>query len=324
VTGNDAKTASSASLEEVSCGLCGSWEASGVYSGCRDRLHDAPGSFDVVRCLRCGLVRTSPRPTPETIGAHYPPSYTAYGSDAPGSGRLRSLRTLVQLPYTVRYGRRQAMNSLTAAPGRVLDVGCGSGRLLDAFAQRGWEVWGIEPDRESAKALIGRLGLPAERIFMGVAEEASFPSRAFDLITMSHVLEHVFDPGSVLAKAHDWLRPGGLLHVWVPNIASLESRLFRRFWFGLDVPRHLWHYDPRTVRALLAQSGFQVERLAPQYQGFTLGGSVQLVADHLRGRGGERRRSRVLYLAALPVASVLLGMGSHAVLEVTARRGPAG
>jgi 2-polyprenyl-3-methyl-5-hydroxy-6-metoxy-1,4-benzoquinol methylase len=307
-------------LEEANCGLCGSWKVQNVYSGCRDQRHNLPGAFDLIRCLRCGLVRTSPRPTRDTIGAYYPASYTAYSSDVgDGSFTRRALKALVHLPYTVRYGRYEAGISSTPK-GRILDVGCGSGKLLTECARLGWEVWGIEPDRESAESLIERLNLPPERIAMSIAEEASLPSGFFDLIIMSHVLEHVFNPRLVLAKAHDWLRPGGILRIWVPNISSLESRVFRRYWFGLDLPRHLWHYDRHTLRSLLAESEFQLERVIPQCQGFTLSGSIQLVADHLRGRKGECRRSRALYYGTMPMASVLLGMGSDAVLEVTARR----
>jgi 2-polyprenyl-3-methyl-5-hydroxy-6-metoxy-1,4-benzoquinol methylase len=307
-------------LEWAPCVLCGGHGAEPLYRDCPDRLHSGPGRFDVVRCRGCGLARTNPRPTRAAIGAYYPPSYVAYNQrDFHRRLGARLLRALVRAPYTVRYG-----SGRVAPPpprgGRVLDVGCGSGLLLGELARLGWEVWGIEPDERAASALKARLGLPDGRIVVATAETASLPAGAFELVTMSHVLEHLHDPRAALAGVHRWLRPGGRLRVWVPNIASLESRVFRRLWFGLDLPRHLYHFAQRSLESLLTTSGFRVERVAAQCQSFSLSGSLQHVAAELLGRRAEFRQSLALYYLTMPLATVLLALGNRAVLDVTAVR----
>jgi SAM-dependent methyltransferase len=232
----------------------------------------------------------------------------------------RPLKKALQFPYTIRYGSILNPRPSTAGRNRLLDIGCGSGLLLREMSRLGWEVWGIEPDEAVARSVVRRLGLSSERIFLGGAEFAQFPAESFDLVTMSHVLEHLHDPQLVLRNVHRWLRPHGKLRILVPNVGSLESGMFGRFWFGLEVPRHLYHFDPATLYRLLGECGFAIERLVPQFQSATLSGSLSFVLGHVLGRRGAARHSQLLYYATLPFAAVLLGLGNSAAIDVTAQK----
>jgi SAM-dependent methyltransferase len=308
-------------IERVPCARCGGERFDPLFRDCPDRRHQTPGRFDIVRCHGCGLAQTNPRPTRQAITGHYPSSYTAFEQHEFRRGPLgRALRWAVRLPYTLRYGPERLIEPASRPGMRAVDVGCGSGVVLAELVRAGWEAWGVEPEAEVARAVAARLGLPDGRLVVATAEAAELPEGAFDLVTMSHVLEHLHDPRAALAKAHHWLRPGGQLRIWVPNIASAESRVFGRLWFGLDMPRHLYHFDLRSLWRLLVESGFRVERVAPQCQGFSLGASLQHAVDALTGRQTEFRQSRPLYYATLPLAMTLAALGNHAVLDVTARR----
>jgi hypothetical protein len=111
-----------------------------------------------------------------------------------------------------------------------------------------------------------------------------------------------------------------MIRLWLPNFESIESRVFRKLWFGLDVPRHLYHFGPHTIRATLETVGFSVERVVPQYQANTLSGSLRHTVDALLGRQVEVRESMALYYAFLPLASMLLALGTGGALDVTARK----
>jgi SAM-dependent methyltransferase len=297
----------------VPCALCAGRRFSVVHRACPDSRGRHPGRFDVVRCADCGLVQTNPRPDPDAIGAYYAADYGPHARPAdagPPGLALRLARSLLHLPYRLRYGPVDPRPALPRAGARVLDIGCGSGRDLAELAVRGWEVWGIEPSPQAAEAARQHLGVGAERIHVGRAEEARFEPASFDLVTAWHVLEHLHDPAAVLRGARAWLRPGGTLQLAVPDVESLESRLFGRRWFGLDLPRHLYHFAPATLGALLERSGFRVLRIVPEYQANSLSGSVAR---------RPYRPSRVRDQAVLPLAALALGLGSGGAMVATAQ-----
>jgi SAM-dependent methyltransferase len=308
-------------LERSNCTLCGARDASVVYRNCRDRRHWLPGRFAVVRCCECGLVRTDPRPSAGSIAEFYPPAYVSFAADVPSPRAWYArLRSVVRLPYVLRYGSADPWFRPSKGANRLLDVGCGTGVYLQAMANLGWSVQGIEADPGAAARAAERPGVQQDRVFVGKVEDADFPPETFDLVTMAHVLEHLHDPRGVLERIHRWLRPEGVIRLWLPNFESIESRVFRQLWFGLDVPRHLYHFGPRTIRALLEIAGFRVERVLPQYQANTLSGSLRHVVDASLGRQVELRESMALYYTVLPLATTLLALGAGGALDVTARR----
>jgi len=223
--------------------------------------------FAIARCGRCALHVTQPVPT--DLGRYYPATY--YGA----AGASRFPRPVEWLQGLLYARRARAVERLAGArPGRVLDVGCGRGRLLAAFRARGWQVQGTELSEGSA-ALPRAAGVP---VFVGPLEAAPWVDGSFDAITLWHVLEHWPDPALPLAHAARLLRPGGVLLVGVPNFASPEARLSRSGWFHLDVPRHLAHLGPGDLERLLAARELEVRAwsyLAPEYDLFSLVQSAQ-------------------------------------------------
>jgi SAM-dependent methyltransferase len=137
---------------------------------------------------------------------------------------------------------------------RVLDVGAGPGRLVAALGEAGYVARGIEPSRRSA-ALAQRASRAVER--RDLFEHAD---SQLDAIVMWHVLEHLDAPAAALARVRGWLRPGGLMLIGVPNLASLQSEIAGDQWLHLDAPRHRIHFTADGLRRLLVRSGFEVVR----------------------------------------------------------------
>ncbi len=225
------------------CAWCQEEKATLLFSR-PDRL--GRESFRYLRCERCGLVRLDPRPSAEALANFYPEEYEAF--QAPRENRL------------FRWGRRRLWSKRAAAvrryqpqPGRALDVGCATGEFLALLREQGWQVQGIEPNRAAADLARQRLG-PAS-VQVATLEEASFPEAAFDLITLWDVLEHLPDPPAALRQVARWLRPGGMLALGVPNLASWDARLFGPYWIGWDAPRHFFLFPDPTLRAILAAAG---------------------------------------------------------------------
>lgn len=152
-----------------------------------------------------------------------------------------------------RGGVDSAVRYLRACPGgRLLDVGCGSGGWLSDMRDLGWEVRGLDFDAD-AVAVAARRGLEVDYGPLGAQR---YPDESFDAITLNHVIEHLPDPFETLAECRRILKPGGHLIVITPNSSSLGHRFFKEAWRGLEPPRHLHLFGPRSLRAGLKRAGF--------------------------------------------------------------------
>jgi len=254
-----------------------------------DRLHGLPGEFQVVRCATCGLLRTEPRPTPDTIGQYYPEDYGPYvgtqiraGGGAPAGGLKRLLLTMF---HRLVRSNEQAIPPLD--PGRMLEVGRASGAYLATMAAAGWQVEGIE--FSGAAAQRARAG--GFKVQTGSLEDASGTEASFDLIAGWMVIEHLHDPVTALRKLAHWARPGAWLCISVPNAAALEFRVFRGAWYALQLPTHLYHFSPATIAGLLGRAGWKIERVFHQRN---LSNLVASLGYWLEDRGGPARVCRAL------------------------------
>jgi SAM-dependent methyltransferase len=158
------------------------------------------------------------------------------------------------------------------------------------------------------------LGLP---VLTGTLERVAFPDDEFDLVIMWHVLEHIHTPGAMLREVSRILKPGGTLLVAVPNFDSLEAGFSGPGWFHLDVPRHLTHFTPRTLRSVLDQAGlqvFDVNFFSTEYDFFSFVQSTQnrlglpqnLLYNLLRTSGARLSRRGHERVSALQIAAALL------------------
>jgi ubiquinone/menaquinone biosynthesis C-methylase UbiE len=242
-------------LELVACPSCRADDAA-PYRVSRDRLFRQPGAYRVVRCRRCEMIYTNPRPTFAALAKHYPGDYFCYlppesltglrGFVATGMARSvteRRMRTLETLMSPVRAGTR------------VCDVGCSFGELLYALkSQRQCEVVGVD----ISEPMVARCAERGVRAIAGTLSQAKFERAAFDLVTMTEYLEHEGDPRSVLEECRRITRDDGHLVVEIPSISSLPAKIFGNYWSQLDLPRHLTFFTPETLQRMLSEVGYEV------------------------------------------------------------------
>ena len=289
---------------EAPCFVCGEDRADRVWAT-PDRAFAVPGLYTVVRCRRCGFLYQRPRVRDEHLAACYPDHYPRHQEPSPrtplkGSrGRQRAARwALAQgLGYeafrdprvsllTKLRARRLVRRIRWSCPpwigaGRYLDVGCGSGGSLGVARALGWRVAGIEMD-DAAATLARRF---TDELHVGDILTAPFVPGRFDVVTAFHVLEHVPDPIAVARRMLEWLAPGGLLIVEVPNAGGWGARLFGGAWAGLELPRHLSHFTPATLEAVIEKAGGRVVWAWHQAKPRTY---LWSLSAWLRDRGHER------------------------------------
>lgn len=280
----------------------------------RDRLHGVPGDFWVVRCRGCSLLRTEPRPTGAALAAYYPDDYGPHATaDAapPGGGRLGRLRRFAS--------RRIWWTPDLPANARVLELGSGAGHFVRHAVARGWEVHALEPAEAPAQRLAREARVTVHR---AAAESLDVPAGSFDAVFAWMVLEHLEDPPAVVRAIRRALRPDGYFVFSVPNAGCWEFTAFRTHWYALDVPRHLWHWTPATLRRLLATSGFTVERVHHQKVLKNVTGSLGLLgAAHpsLAGASGALARALSGPVVTFALGAALAALRQGGRLTVVAR-----
>jgi SAM-dependent methyltransferase len=273
-----------------------------------DVIHRVPGRFGVVRCRGCGLVRTSPRPSEENIGAYYPPSYAPYSPDAMSAGPQRTPGALGRLKRRLS-DRANGTLVPDIAPGAVLEIGCASGGFLDRMQAAGWRTYGVELSPEAAARARER----GHDVHTGRVEDMPAPPEPIDLVVGWMVLEHLHAPLSALRRLHDMTVPGASCAFSVPDFSAVGRRLLGDDWILLDVPRHLHHFEPRTLADLLRAAGWQTTRLVrPATSTFAL----ESLGYRARRRGWARTSAWLLNVAANRRHRVLRRLSGFALAAV--------
>lgn len=307
-------------LTARACPICESTDVRVFRAACRDRLHETPGTWDVLRCRACGVRFTDHRGSDEEMVVHYPAEYNVSAPRrAVRETRAGSLiRGAAIWPYWLKYGNP---DRLPAPFGnrRALDVGCGPGNDLLRLSGRGWEAHGLDFNADAVQ--LARSRAPDAFVRHGTLDNFQAPGR-FAYIALHHALEHVKQPQDVLRRCYELLEDGGLLSVSVPNIDSLEARLFRTRWRGLDIPRHLVHFSRSTLAQLVRQNGFRVTMVRPALFASSLSESILLALPmgiKRRTFRSSRIRRALYYLAMFP-ACISYVAGNHPVIELEATK----
>jgi SAM-dependent methyltransferase len=229
-----------ASENRFSCSLCGGDVRVPVI---------AIGAYAVSRCSACGLGFLDP-PLPEGMVSYEEDFYAEQGAIKDPSDGIRE-----NVPR-VKFVRRFKKS------GNLLDVGCGLGFFLEAARREGFSVTGLEWSRWAADYIRGQFGFP---VLPAPVETVSLEENSQDVCTLWQVIEHLPDPLAALGRIHGLLRDKGVLVMETRNSTGYDARVLGPEWGGWTLPHHIWHFDPRSLRLLVEQSGFRVVRVKLHY-----------------------------------------------------------
>ena len=242
-------------LELARCALCANGEEVPIAVGEDFEYRTCPDTFLVVRCRSCGLVYLRLRPADTELERIYPPEYHAFDFSAEKYGLAWAIRRRLEARRVLRFCRGLPNDA------RILDVGCGDGfhlKLLREFGDPTWQLEGVDTI-ELAVSAARRSGL---LVHQGGVESLPRIRRGYDLALLIATIEHVPNPVEVLASTRALLRPGGRVAVVTDNTAAWSHALFRgRYWGGYHCPRHLYLFNPATLRRLADLTHLEVVRL---------------------------------------------------------------
>ncbi len=295
-------------INSDSCPVCGSNESK-TWLQAPDRFHGKKIPYQLVRCPSCSLVWLHEPPPPSEMGQHYGPNYDRFigmaGETSPGRWE----------------GRKKAIAGYKQG-GTLMDLGCSSGAFLESLKGQDWELYGIEMSEAQARKAKERSGAT---IFVGDILDAPFPAETFDVVTCFDVLEHVYQPREVMARVAQWLKPGGIFYVLVPNIDSGEARIFKSYWYGLELPRHISHFSPRSLQLLADLVGLQAASVSA-HRNSGLEHSLGYINNKILGRLGWSRppiaETRELPIPLKVIRKILRWTVFSAIFHATRLAGP--
>jgi SAM-dependent methyltransferase len=265
------------------------------YALGKDRLFKkAQGNFELYRCRFCGSVFQHPFPSQEDIAAFYPQQYW-WSNRTNGKSLTAGLMRRLEQCYRgwvnkghVRFLERCARQRRSGRS--LLDIGCGNGTFMHLARAHGFIAHGMD-----------------------ISEQALAIARD---VTLVHVLEHLRQPEEALRSIRTLIAPGGSMIIQVPNAASLQARLFRGRWYGLDVPRHIINFTPKSLKLLLERTGYEIRsacRFSLRDNPASLASSLASALDPIGRKGRSGPKSPVvealaeiaylaLFVAAIPPA----------------------
>jgi ubiquinone/menaquinone biosynthesis C-methylase UbiE len=221
------------------------------------------------KCPDCGLIRIHPQPTDETLEAIYQNDY--YGTWGKSEDVFRSLKQKT-------FASILNMIPEESRGGKLLDVGAGTGILMELARESCYELYGVEVARDGIEAITRKFG--AEHVIPGYFEKIDFAAMglisAFDVVTMIDLLEHVREPNEALRKAFSLLKTKGYLLLCLPDTSSLTARIFKKRW-NLYATEHLFSFSKICLSRLLRNHGFKVCKLqaAPKFM------TIEYIHNHL-------------------------------------------
>jgi len=235
------------------CPFCSSRESVFLLRA-GDNLGISDEPFDLVKCPSCGVARLSPIPDEDESKKYYPDNYFA-GRPRPDS------------PLNIR---KKRILEKFVTQGKILDYGCGDLSFLLSLDEK-WEKFGFDKKLYVNGEILAKNEI---KFLSGSIFEADFPDGFFDVITFWASLEHTPNPKELLEFAYAKLKEGGKLIILLQNIDSIQSKMFKRYWFHLDLPRHLYHFSAGSLRMILKRLKFKVLKVIhnnPDYNipGFT-------------------------------------------------------
>lgn len=239
------------------CPVCA---ASTIVPVLKAKDHTVSGEFfEIVQCGSCSLRFTQDVPGPASIAPYYKSEdYISHSNTAKGfiNGLYHAVRK-----RTLERKRKLVTRTTGLSKGRFLDVGSGTGAFVANMQDHGWDATGLEPDAHARKVASDSFGVQLKNI----DQFYHLPANSFNAITLWHVLEHVHELHSYIQQLKNLLTDNGRLFIAVPNYTSHDAEVYRGDWAAYDVPRHLYHFSPASIRVLMERNGLKVTEYKPMW-----------------------------------------------------------
>lgn len=282
------------------CGICGK-PAFKNEEGLFDTRYGINELYAAAYCPSCDLLLTTPMPSPAALKEYYEKYYNFGGERRTIYTRLRHLflfsflyRIWLAVDGDISFHKKQGT-------GLLLDLGCNEGRGLLFYQRSGFQVEGIELNTTAVAVARGRGFIVHEQPL-----ELLDRNETYDVVVLSNVLEHSFDPTEMLRHVHRILKPGGQVWISCPNSESWLRSVFGRYWINWHVPFHLIHFTRGSLQKTLENAGFHPLDFRQESPALWAAHSTLVRFFGEKGRATKQLRNPVLIIAFLFAWRLLL------------------
>jgi SAM-dependent methyltransferase len=253
----------------------------------KDPHYSIKGSWNIDRCAGCGVWRLGTGSLVPTGTSEYPDDYYAYSSDNSETTSKLPSNLAQRLGRLLKVGTREPK----LPPGRMIDLGCGDGKVVEEYEKEGWSAIGVEPDFRAVEAAKNK----GRNVVLGTLSTAQgLELASYDLIRSNHAFEHVENPRDCLERTYELLKPGATGFIGVPNTRSFNALLFRSNWFYLGAPVHFYNYSPTNLTRMLESVGFSNVSVRFNSRPAALLGNIQIQISAMRS-GPYSSRGRIAH-----------------------------
>ena len=242
--------------------------------------------FSVWECADCTHRFTQDVPEENAIGAYYKAEAYISHTDSK-EGLINKIYHKVRA-HTLNTKKSLIIKNTRSSTKKLLDIGAGTGAFLKTMSAAGWQVEGIEPDEDARK-------IAGDKYKLSLQPNEALPklTETYDAITLWHVLEHVHDLHGYFAHFNKYLLENGRLYIAVPNYQSKDAQHYKENWAAYDVPRHLYHFSPASMKKLVSMHNMEIEAMQPMwYDSFY----VSMLSEQIKSGKGNVPKAFILGL----------------------------
>jgi 2-polyprenyl-3-methyl-5-hydroxy-6-metoxy-1,4-benzoquinol methylase len=239
-------------VELTACPICGNHSFS-QHLICKDHLVSQE-DFQLVKCNKCQFIFTNPRPPEEEIGDYYQSQQYISHTDKSNN----PINTIYRIARYFTMRQKLKMINSIASGERLLDFGCGTGDFLSICRKNGFDVHGFEPDS-------GARSIAANKNQINIHHQMEDLQSLTDIsiVTLWHVLEHVYHLNDTFIKIKNVLHKDGKIVIAVPNYDSYDAEVYQHHWAAYDVPRHLYHFNPQSMNNFIQKHHLKIIGIKP-------------------------------------------------------------
>lgn len=240
----------------TTCLICGHNSFTNLHT-CKDFVATGQ-NFTIQQCSNCSFVFTNPRPSVDEIAPYYQSDkYVSHAGKKEGLGIMYKIYDVVR-----NFSIQSKLNLIKSynSSGKLMDLGCGLGYFLHSVIQdKTFDAVGVDVSDEAISYVKEKFGYNV----INENELDTFLKESFDVITQWHVLEHVHFLNERMVQLYNLLKQNGTMFIAVPNSGSWDSKHYKEYWDGFDVPRHLYHFNTKSFNLLMQKHGFKIVAKKP-------------------------------------------------------------